>query len=149
MKASSHFILETLPHTRGGVPLSRFCRQATSSSSPHTWGCPLSYMFPMLSALLFPTHVGVSLSDKNTEQKYFALPHTRGGVPHLVSFPLATLNSSPHTWGCPYGLVEALPEATLFPTHVGVSLKMRLIAYDKKALPHTRGGVPFTRGQGH
>ena len=91
----------SLPHTRGGVPLTSENKETLWYSSPHTWGCPLSLKAKLTEALLFPTHVGVSPSCKGFMPEIWSLPHTRGGVP-LRTFATGVLdNSSPHTWGCP------------------------------------------------
>ena len=92
-------------------------------SSPHTWGCPQIFYIFGAGRILFPTHVGVSLQGTFTRGQYFALPHTRGGVPLENAHFLSELDSSPHTWGCP-------------------SIEFHTSKTTLASLPHTRGGVP-------
>ncbi len=132
----------SLPHTRGGVPLRVGIQTAPEDSSPHTWGCPLYIDFLVLANCLFPTHVGVSLRLYCLCTPLVALPHTRGGVPQDLYAQAVDQHSSPHTWGCPYGLQAVPLIGQLFPTHVGVSLLRLLHSWLRWTLPHTRGGVP-------
>ena len=55
--------------------------------------------------------------------------------------------SSPHTWGCFFAPVEIAPTDVVFPTHVGVFLKPKRASADSSSLPHTRGGVSFSRAE--
>ena len=68
------------PHTRGGVP--------GPSADPADL------------LLVFPTHVGVYLTDVVPGLIPAGFPHTRGGVPVYPSSELEYMTFSPHTWGC-------------------------------------------------
>ena len=72
--------LISLPHTRGGVSTTTTTTTGTAPSSPHTWGCFWQNPSQMLSATVFPTHVGVFLSAASSRASFMCLPHTRGGV---------------------------------------------------------------------
>ena len=91
-----------LPHARGGVS----SRQGVSSvlpwSSPRTWGCfHLPYVLFVYS-FVFPTHVGVFLYPHRPDLASLSLPHARGGVSKIFSYPINGISSSPRTWGCFY-----------------------------------------------
>ena len=133
----------TLPHTRGGVPLEVKMDSTGKRSSPHTWGCPYLVKVSINDAFLFPTHVGVSLIVGLLAPILIPLPHTRGGVPGDVFFSVDVCFSSPHTWGCPWQGRSYFTSQWLFPTHVGVSLKLLSSYGTIFTLPHTRGGVPM------
>ena len=49
--------------------------------------------------------------------------------------------SSPRTWGCFLLLNAFLIICRVFPTHVGVFLKIHDVLHDLLCLPHARGGV--------
>ena len=74
----------SLPHARGGVSISEWPNDAAVWSSPRTWGCffcPRPEIFVMD---VFPTHVGVFLSDFPLSLASSGLPHARGGVSHRL-----------------------------------------------------------------
>ena len=94
-------LVNSLPHTRGGVPGYDGRRENINFSSPHTWGCPFTSKFERLHQSLFPTHVGVSPGLVHNRIGILPLPHTRGGVPSTNRKRWQRNCSSPHTWGCP------------------------------------------------
>ena len=69
-----------LPHTRGGVSADTMYEMRSALSSPHTWGCFHGRFADRGNIGVFPTHVGVFLSDAAQDGSCFCLPHTRGGV---------------------------------------------------------------------
>ncbi len=138
----------SLPHTRGGVPKTKYRKLGKQFSSPHTWGCPVIDKYLSCRVILFPTHVGVSLIRRRIGICYDTLPHTRGGVPITPLIAVRIKYSSPHTWGCPHPSQQGQVSNPLFPTHVGVSLTDFELYCWLRTLPHTRGGVPSRRTQG-
>ena len=70
----------SLPHTRGGVSDYRGQKRRAAPSSPHTWGCFHPHPSQRGRVGVFPTHVGVFLSDVLSGCYIICLPHTRGGV---------------------------------------------------------------------
>ena len=114
-------------------------------SSPHTWGCFLLRHAGHPGADVFPTHVGVFPPASASPRAASCLPHTRGGVSGEGALQHPQEGSSPHTWGCFFGLAHARLDESVFPTHVGVFLQhVKRIQVDA-GLPHTRGGVSCTR----
>jgi len=89
-----------LPHTRGGVSIAACSFAFCSGSSPHTWGCFRPKIRQILRLAVFPTHVGVFLTNSPAGYSPVCLPHTRGGVSCMTIFILSPFQSSPHTWGC-------------------------------------------------
>ena len=79
-----------------------------------------------------------------------SLPHARGGVSDPCPVSARTLWSSPRTWGCFYNSGQPINGIFVFPTHVGVFLKVSKAFAIQARLPHARGGVSFTfaAGQG-
>ena len=69
------------------------------------------------------------------------LPHARGGVSHARRTDVATVPSSPRTWGCFSSFATHQANPAVFPTHVGVFLKYRKKPVVWQGLPHARGGV--------
>ena len=58
---SSHVAAWCLPHARGGVSSLLHKSHEKGKSSPRTWGCFFSLLFPIKLFRVFPTHVGVFL----------------------------------------------------------------------------------------
>ncbi len=73
------------------------------------------------------------------------LPHTRGGVSLILWAIKNKTRSSPHTWGCFYGLQCKSGKRSVFPTHVGVFPALFYLLHPSLCLPHTRGGVSDRR----
>ena len=115
--------VDGFPHTRGGVPRSVPVSRRTIRF-PHTrGGVPRSRASLMPRSPVFPTHVGVYLTQEQIEAvvRSFSphtwgcigthqvlssggvrFPHTRGGVPRLCSALSNIFLFSPHTWGCTF-----------------------------------------------
>ena len=71
----------------------------------------------------------------------------RGGVSAFKGDIEYREKSSPHAWGCFMdGYREELAES-VFPTCVGVFLKIKIIFVLYKSLPHMRGGVSRKPGR--
>ena len=90
---------------------------------------------------VFPTCVGVFLSQRRRRLKEESLPHVRGGVSTGLSVHKAGTASSPRAWGCFLSDCRGKPCAVVFPTCVGVFPVLRPDAYLWPRLPHVRGGV--------
>ncbi len=95
--------------------------------------------------MVFPTHVGVFPYHALVAASSERLPHTRGGVSELVYKARRDFMSSPHTWGCFYGLQCKSGKRSVFPTHVGVFPALFYLLHPSLCLPHTRGGVSDRR----
>ena len=133
--------LRCLPHARGGVSLSDFISPVFLSSSPRPWGC-FSYFSPnFASGAVFPTPVGVFLQPAPKPPRLSRLPHARGGVSvGLRECPVRAW-SSPRPWGCFSNKIPVVAKAIVFPTPVGVFLRLHLSSPATFGLPHARGGV--------
>ena len=130
-----------LPHARGGV--SWFCHDhyASASSSPRPWGC---FLFPLClrsKTLVFPTPVGVFPLSRCAKPRRHGLPHARGGVSVGIVAHGLPRRSSPRPWGC-FSRSDWHRQASLvFPTPVGVFLRLQVVTHQTSRLPHARGGV--------
>ena len=133
----------SLPHARGGVSPQRPGRGGKHRSSPRTWGCFRTNPRPVMSDLVFPTHVGVFPGVPNAFVRGRRLPHARGGVSIYGVVHGGVTPSSPRTWGCFLHGAAAHTHAVVFPTHVGVFLSIVLHFLRTMCLPHARGGVSF------
>ncbi len=77
----------------------------------------------------------------NTALFLFSLPHTRGGVSIRKGTFAPIYGSSPHPWGCFQAHLNYFFQEKVFPTPVGVFLRLLEGHGDQQRLPHTRGGV--------
>ena len=91
--------------------------------------------------VVFPTPVGVFLSYGKSWAFKESLPHTRGGVSRFESGGDELRKSSPHPWGCFFCVIQHGDNTIVFPTPVGVFLKIYMEGSLRNCLPHTRGGV--------
>ena len=115
-------------------------------SSPRTWGCFPRGLRGSSLRTVFPTHVGVFPYMFTIAICLSRLPHARGGVsPHSWQFGHSML-SSPRTWGCFFAFGGLALSAHVFPTHVGVFLKLVSLKAAPTCLPHARGGVSNLSG---
>ena len=116
-------------------------RQKSNRSSPHPWGCFQAEAVAVFVFDVFPTPVGVFLSQCSIAPNCGRLPHTRGGVSLLGVQFLKDGESSPHPWGCFLHQNIRAFLASVFPTPVGVFLFAGCATPMTVSLPHTRGGV--------
>ncbi len=133
-----------LPHARGGVSAAVFFCPFEKASSPRTWGC---FCFGRVYAHIcnvFPTHVGVFLRSRKRKKSWGSLPHARGGVSQAFFLQVVRSVSSPRTWGCFCGQGSAKNHGGVFPTHVGVFLRLSFCRWFEVCLPHARGGVSIS-----
>ena len=131
----------SLPHARGGVSFTCGTPQVGIPSSPRTWGCFYPYPGAIFPGTVFPTHVGVFLSVWALPVLLLRLPHARGGVSPGTGPKGRWVLSSPRTWGCFSAHRRKHPHSRVFPTHVGVFLRIRIRVSIRVSLPHARGGV--------
>ena len=131
----------SLPHARGGVSKVVLLFLPIGRSSPRTWGCFSVSVCLKKPASVFPTHVGVFLSDATYQLERQSLPHARGGVSRSHPCNCESTSSSPRTWGCfrkdQYNSVIN----AVFPTHMGVFPLHFFGERVSESLPHARGGV--------
>ena len=89
-----------LPHARGGVSCAGPRLRGRRLSSPRPWGC-FGGIHPRCGRqCVFPTPVGVFLSEPRKQVVTNSLPHARGGVSAAQSNLGAAARSSPRPWGC-------------------------------------------------
>ena len=99
MKISAEKLI-TLPHARGGVSPRSSSFISLFFSSLRPWGCFPGNGYALRGNPLFPTPVGVFLSQMMTGNTATALPHARGGVSLFQKTRDVLRISSPHPWGC-------------------------------------------------
>ena len=130
-----------LPHARGGVShdLSFFDR--CRASSPRSWGCFQDVADMLGVATVFPTLVGVFLRQLEIDASRERLPHARGGVSPGASRTCGSRQSSPRSWGCFFPPCSSARKRRVFPTLVGVFLRIFVLIIAHISLPHARGGV--------
>ena len=132
---------KSLPHTRGGVSKIDIHVHFKNQSSPHPWGCFSKKGGSLGKNAVFPTPVGVFPAKHSGNSIWLGLPHTRGGVSQLSGFHLLSRQSSPHPWGCFRLGLQNSCAMKVFPTPVGVFLRLLKEKKVNQSLPHTRGGV--------
>ena len=131
----------SLPHACGGVSILAVLHGECFRSSPRMWGCfPASQSQPGESPV-FPTHVGVFLSQRNCRWVKGRLPHACGGVSQYIIQDCGIIGSSPRMWGCFWQRSYAWRWHSVFPTHVGVFPPADIRAFVGISLPHACGGV--------
>ncbi len=106
------------------------------------WGCTGRQRSVLPVTPVFPTHVGVYLTNRRPRPHNPSFPHTCGGVPVLFDERLISHEFSPHMWGCTQGCETAICTVKVFPTHVGVYLSTGDFGHIFESFPHTCGGVP-------
>ena len=85
--------------------------------------------------------MGVFPSSPGHCRPRLCLPHARGGVSTEVTISMRAFWSSPRPWGCFRNGVDRAHRGQVFPTPVGVFLRMRWLRLSWRCLPHARGGV--------
>ena len=132
--------VQSLPHMRGGVSRNASFPAAAGMSSPHAWGCFWRIITFRLCCSVFPTCVGVFLDFVVVFGGSLSLPHMRGGVSRSYGCIWRTVKSSPHAWGCfLHGCLE-YGATDVFPTCVGVFLKLsRSVKSSSLSSPHAWG----------
>ena len=91
--------------------------------------------------VVFPTCVGVFLSEVLTGGSTKSLPHVRGGVSVTLCLLRPKTSSSPRAWGCFRYSPQEVCHAIVFPTCVGVFPVLHACQREAPRLPHVRGGV--------
>ena len=137
----SSMIVQRLPHACGGVSHQIAGPAHPGQSSPRMWGCFALNDVRSAVIVVFPTHVGVFLISGFPSRPTGCLPHACGGVSSRSSRTKPRLWSSPRMWGCfRQGGSRRLPRK-VFPTHVGVFLRITHARTASHSLPHACGGV--------
>ena len=113
-------------------------------SSPRAWGCFCPALYKARHDGVFPTCVGVFPPRHKASRLLFCLPHVRGGVSQFARRLIAVLMSSPRAWGCFRSRFPPASPIYVFPTCVGVFLRVTLPRRWAVSLPHVRGGVSRT-----
>ena len=130
-----------LPHARGGVSIASRFESDKVGSSPRPWGCFSPACALQTVPPVFPTPVGVFLPLPTWRLLSGRLPHARGGVSVVSCHRYRQGRSSPRPWGCfSRGSVRS-PRSAVFPTPVGVFLRLWFPYSPSVCLPHARGGV--------
>ncbi len=93
-------------------------------SSPRPWGCFCHLLSHTGFLTVFPTPVGVFPISACRALAIFCLPHARGGVSVDLVYYGGGCWSSPRPWGCFWAEGRDPGGHTVFPTPVGVFLKM-------------------------
>ncbi len=109
-----------LPHARGGVSGGTVRPGKQRRSSPRPWGCFRGSNMEFCLSGVFPTPVGVFLSDTREPLNRRCLPHARGGVSGLGPGIVPVFKSSPRPWGCFSKAALSMINSPVFPTPVGV-----------------------------
>ena len=90
--------------------------------------------------------MGVNRAAPSSARSATRFPHTRGGEPQGIDFPLL-LERFPHTRGGePEYTFTATAMELVFPTRVGVNRCSANLIRLLTGFPHTRGGEPELHG---
>ncbi len=85
--------------------------------------------------------MGVFLNGCAKATSNSSLPHARGGVSGAGRVYIFKSKSSPRPWGCFWEDVHFWDLTPVFPTPVGVFLRIECCFSRSNGLPHARGGV--------
>ena len=144
MFPKEHFVVTThgcLPHGRGDVSESNKRRLITNESSPRAWGCFRLEFHERQEAHVFPTGVGMFPIVYRKTDDLIRLPHGRGDVSMVSTFPVSDSKSSPRAWGCFLTSSTDFADLIVFPTGVGMFLSDDVVYRLRRGLPHGRGDV--------
>ena len=130
-----------IPHARGGVSAAMTTDNPTQKYSPRPWGCFFLSRRALRGLSVFPTPVGVFLLPFFTPPSALGIPHARGGVSKTKTGAFWEALYSPRPWGCFLRRSAVQLPRAVFPTPVGVFLRIYLAALDSRSIPHARGGV--------
>ena len=134
---------KSFPHTRGDGPLTEEQIADIHKFSPHTWGWTFWQDRSRERACVFPTHVGMDLTERiSGYHAEISFPHTRGDGPLPIVLDDSLTGFSPHTWGWTRVLGASADQCKVFPTHVGMDLHCFRIYSARQSFPHTRGDGP-------
>ena len=129
------------PHARGGVSKPEENLSELSEFSPRPWGCFHLSGYHGRNGRVFPTPVGVFLSNEIALIEKESFPHARGGVSLVFLAIMRKTLFSPRPWGCFCARRCVFRTFFVFPTPVGVFLDFFVTAAYLVSFPHARGGV--------
>ena len=109
--------------------------------SPRPWGCFRRSSAAKCPILVFPTPVGVFPQLVEPCRSSIGFPHARGGVSNRGAGLELHALFSPRPWGCFSGASFLDREWQVFPTPVGVFLRLHSPSSATLSFPHARGGV--------
>ena len=115
----------SFPHAGGDVSRVGFAAITSCSFSPRRWGCFQGHSQHRRRGEVFPTQVGMfpTLGTPLVDAQRF--PHAGGDVSLPRSLITSSVWFSPRRWGCfPEGEAHATAPA-VFPTQVGMFLKVK------------------------
>ena len=95
---------------------------------------------------VFPTLVGVFLEKARAKRTPRSLPHACGGVSRKSEGEKNAPESSPRLWGCFRHCRSDSSGRDVFPTLVGVFLRVYSLKEGRMSLPHACGGVSRSSG---
>ena len=107
------------PHACGDVPMLTIQLQLTTEFSPRMWGCSGHNGRRQSTERVFPTHVGMFLSERTDSMHTASFPHACGDVPFRVSLVHLERMFSPRMWGCSGGGPHDFLGSTRFPHACG------------------------------
>lgn len=134
--------------------------EASTGSSPHTWGIPCLAHDLGLVVRFIPTYVGHTRFCNRDRGTFAVHPHIRGAYSNNVSstlqtswfiptyvghtaavwvFSPAASGSSPPTWGIRLRIVLAYVQRRFIPTYVGHTCSMGIPGKMGSVHPHLRG----------
>ena len=93
--------------------------------SPRRWGCFHHRRAAVGKKLVFPTQVGMFPRRELVERLDGSFPHAGGDVSGALATRDAVLEFSPRRWGCFSGRSCRRRACVVFPTQVGMFLKVK------------------------
>ena len=133
---------ESLPRTRGGLPLAHTRPGEQGTFAPHTRGSTRTTLARPNPRTVCPAHAGVYRITFQPRASAACLPRTRGGLPEKYHPLRLHRRFAPHTRGSTLRLAYRRLQDGVCPAHAGVYPFLAGLALVGNSLPRTRGGLP-------
>ena len=136
-------VASSFPRIRGDVPSGGTKILRCGRFSPHTRGCSLVVIPPLLNHVVFPAYAGMFRQRWPYHVSSASFPRIRGDVPNFIPACKPTQQFSPHTRGCSGDCLGSGFLSRVFPAYAGMFLAWWCLVFKSKCFPRIRGDVPL------
>ena len=112
---------DNVPYACGDCAAPRRASQIRCLCSLRMWGLRADAQEGRRTRLMFPTHVGIALSDPEPGLKYKYVPYACGDCANARAFALISRECSLRMWGLRATHRRSCRNGEMFPTHVGIA----------------------------
>ena len=136
-------ICRSFPHVCGDGPSARKLSFEIFTFSPRMWGWSKIATLSIMTALVFPTYVGMVRFVPGVMAAPVRFPHVCGDGPVSASAASVSGVFSPRMWGWSGVSVTGTTCSGVFPTYVGMVRAMYRQYHVDARFPHVCGDGPF------